>query len=85
MNHFLSIVLDEEWAEANPDNQLGSGILTAEESICLTAGIVLGKAAFKTLDKPKFKAAFKEIIFNRPSLVKCSFLITNSYTSLKSI
>jgi hypothetical protein len=71
-------------ASTNPDNQLGSGIPLplSKLIIGLEIGLVLGKASFRTLDKPLFIDALIFIICYKPAVVAYAFALSKSTANL---
>jgi hypothetical protein len=62
---------------ANPEIHNESGIpLNLYSSLSKIS--ILGKSSNNSFDKPLFKFAFRDTIFNKPSSVKCAFFIINS-------
>jgi hypothetical protein len=79
--------LISKWKEPSPltkpDIHQGLGIPLKIYS-GLFIGIILAKASFNLLDKPKLRELFNPKIFNKPASVKCSRFLTISKHCLKS-
>jgi hypothetical protein len=61
----------------NPETHVGSGI-PLNLYLSLSKVSILGNASNNSFDKPLFKFAFRDTIFNNPSSVKCAFSFINS-------
>jgi hypothetical protein len=70
-------ILNDESPDANPETHDGFGIPLNLYS-GLSSALILGNASNNSLDKPLFKFAFRDTIFNNPSSVKCSLFFINS-------
>ncbi len=68
--------LNVESPVANPETHKGSGIpLNLYSDLSTT--LILGNPSNNYFDKPLFKFAFRETIFNKPCSVKCAFSFNN--------